>query len=57
MAVLPSAQEKEMPDFTEKDRLVWYTPNPNEPPRLYVPRGRAREQLLREAHDTPIGGH
>jgi len=44
--VIQSAREKDLPDFTEKDGIVWYTPYPDEPPWLYVPKRSARTQLL-----------
>ena len=55
--VLKAATEGNVPDFTEKDGLIWYTPGPDVQPRLYIPQGQARQLLIQEAHDTPTSGH
>jgi hypothetical protein len=44
-------------DFVLVDGLLYYAPVPSVPPRLYVPKGAAREWVLREAHDVPSAGH
>lgn len=55
--VVMAAAEGQLRDFTENDDLVWYTPGPDITPRLYVPDGYARQQLLAQAHDHPTSGH
>ena len=57
LSVTTPAEEGQLPDFTEKDGLMWYTPDSETQPRLYVPEGQARTQLIKEAHDSPTGGH
>jgi len=57
LSVTTAAEEGQLPDFTEKDGLMWYTPDSETQPRLYVPEGQARTQLIKEAHDSPTGGH
>ena len=52
-----AAEEGQLPDFTEKDGLMWYTPDSETQPRLNEPEGQARTQLIKEAHDSPTGGH
>eukprot|EP00983_Pelagomonas_calceolata_P025161 791283-Pelagomonas_calceolata.AAC.1 len=56
-AVLTYAEEGQLPDFTEQDGLLWYTPNPYTQPCLYIPDGQVRTHLIQEAHDAPSGGH
>ena len=57
LSVTTAAEEGQLPDFTEKDGLMWYTPDSETQPRLYVPEGQALTQLIKEAHDSPTGGH
>ena len=57
LSVTTAAEKGQLPDFTEKDGLMWYTLDSEIQPRLCVPEGQARTQLIKEAHDSPIGGH
>jgi len=45
------------PAFTAIDGYLYYTPSADLAPRLYVPPGRSRTQLLFEAHDANTSGH
>ncbi len=38
--------------FHLRNGLLWYKQN-----RLYVPKGRLRDVLLKECHDGPLVGH
>jgi len=38
--------------FHLQNGLLWYKQK-----RLYVPKGRVRESLLKECHDGPLAGH
>ena len=40
LSVTTAAEEGQLPDFTEKDGLMWYTPDSTTQPRLYVPEDR-----------------
>ena len=53
--VLKSTAEGNVPDFTEKDGLIWYTPGPDVQPRLYVPQGKARELLINSCTGCTTG--
>ena len=44
--------------FSYRDRLLYFALTPTEKPRLFVPDDAdLRMRLIREFHDTPIGGH
>ncbi len=54
---LREVQRGHVADFVVNDGLLYYAPVPSIPPRMYLPRGEARNMVLREAHDTPSSGH
>ena len=54
LSMTTAAEEGQLPDFTEKDGFMWYTPDSETQPRLYIPEGQARTQLIKEAHDLMI---
>jgi hypothetical protein len=47
LSVTTAAKEGQLPDFTEIDGLMWYTPDSETQPRLYIPEGQARTQLIK----------
>jgi len=55
--VLTSALDGQLPDISEKDGLVWYTPVPDVQPCLFVPQGNLCQLLISEAHDPTTSGH
>jgi hypothetical protein len=49
-------QAQNRTDFKIRDGLLYKEERPS-PPRLYVPNGTIRTDLLKEAHDSAISGH
>jgi hypothetical protein len=44
-------------DFVLRDDLLYFKGKPGSTPRLYIPAGPFRAQLVAEAHDIAISGH
>ena len=54
--LLRQVESQNRTDFKVRDGLLYKEEKPS-PPRLYIPNGSLRTDLLKEAHDSAISGH
>ena len=54
--LLRQVENQNRTDFKVRDGLLYKEEKPS-PPRLYIPEGTLRTDLLKEAHDSAISGH
>jgi hypothetical protein len=55
---LPTRLSSRLHRFSTNDGLLYYSVDPNDPPRIVVPLDEdLRTRILYEFHDSPMGGH
>ena len=55
--ILAAVRAGSRSDYVLRDDLLYFQNKPGSSPRLYVPAGPFRAQLITEAHDIAISGH